>query len=91
MSQCYSYENQKEDLFTENGVSLLLKIHKVTEELLDKSGAFRLGNALDRVTGDSWEKMACVDHLVKEKYLLEFPSPSGPGQHRVFVRHPSQE
>jgi hypothetical protein len=83
----YSYEKEREKLFTDNGQRMFLRVRDKAKSLLDTSGAFYAGNVIEGLTGDSWELLACLDRLVELGELAEVPNPvSGAGQHRIFVR-----
>jgi hypothetical protein len=86
----YFYENERDKIFTEDGVRLLLQIHAKIETLLHVSGAVQMEHILRHFGGDSWLKMACVDHLVREDFLIEVTTWECPGQDRVFVCHPNR-
>ena len=82
----YNYEEQKQNVFTENGQEMFLKIRDKVQLLLKSSGAFMLEKAISGVTGDSWAQLACIDRLVELKEIKEITDKQKvAGQHRVFV------
>jgi hypothetical protein len=82
----YNYEEQKQNIFTESGQEMFLKIRDKVKLLLKSSGAFMLEKALLGITGDSWLQLACIDRLVELKEIKEITDKQKvAGQHRVFV------
>ena len=81
----YSYDEEKSNLFTEDGQVMCLKVRDKTAELLKKAGAVRLQEAISGCTGDSWTMLACVDRLVELGEIREVTNGNVAGQHRVFV------
>lgn len=85
----YKYEEIKRAIFTEEGVAQLLEMRDHVEAMLDKSGAFTMGRAIDgmRTCGDTWVRMALVDHLVALGELKEITREHEvAGQYRIFVK-----
>lgn len=80
----YKYENLKQEIFTESGQVMFLKIRDNVQKMLANSGAFMMQNAMSNVSGDTWLMLACVDRLVELKEIREITS-NVAGQHRVFV------
>ena len=84
----YNYQEQKKELFTEDGLKLFTAIRDQINRMLKVSGAVKMGNAISLPKGigaaDTWELMACVDHMVSLGELIEVPT-NGSGQDRVFV------
>jgi hypothetical protein len=83
----YNYQEQRENIFTEDGQKMFLKIRDNTFRLLEISGAVRLDKMIQGNTGDSWDMLACVDRMVELGDILEVTDSSRvAGQHRVFVK-----
>lgn len=82
----YSYQTQRSFVFTEDGQIMFLKIRDTIKEMLEISGAFRLGNIISTPPGDAWNALACVDRLVEIGEIREIHQPDAFAQHRVFVR-----
>ena len=59
----YSYDTEKEHLFTPNGIKLLLKIRETIDQLLDDAGAFMIDKVVQHHTGDTFQMLACIDYL----------------------------
>lgn len=59
----YSYDIEKENLFTPNGIKLLLKIRDTINQLLDDAGAFMIDKVVQHHTGDTFQMLACIDYL----------------------------
>lgn len=82
----YNYEEQKKNIFTEEGQVMFLKIRDKVHALLTVAGAFTLGNAIHKVGGgSSWDMLACVDRLVELGEIREIPQGDVTGQDRIFV------
>ena len=60
----YDYTKQREVVFSESGIKMLLAIRDRAKELLEEAGAFR-EQELHLGSGDSWDMLACVDYLVE--------------------------
>ena len=82
----YNYETIKPQLFTENGVEMLMKITDQTKRLLFSAGAFTMEKVTRTVTGDSWLMLACLDYLV-EKGEIDLASAKGMRQHWVYTKN----
>lgn len=81
----YTYERQRQGLFTDEGQRKFLEIRDHVHGLLKQAGAFRMQEAMIG-SGDSWLMLACVDRMVELgeiRELAQFGSVAG--QHRVFV------
>jgi hypothetical protein len=83
----YDYKTVKPRLFTEEGVAMFINIRDHVRELVQTSGAFTMGAAIRRATGDSWTMLACVDRLVEVGEVMEAGAFQR-GQDRVFVPGP---
>ena len=83
----YIYEIERENIFTEGGTKLLLKIYDNALRMIECSGAVMMGNLWRDCTGDSWLLMACVDYLVELERLHEVTEPGTMGQYRVFIQN----
>ena len=81
----YKYEEQKQKLFTEEGQIMFLKIRDNIYKLLSTAGAVSMGCAIRRVSGDSWDMLACVDRLIELGEILEIKQKGVAGQYRIFV------
>ena len=83
----YKYEDERDNIFTEQGQRRFLMVRDHVHKLLDRSGAITMGKALEAVTGDSWEGMAYVDRMVELDEIREIiPSVMPAGQDRIFVK-----
>jgi hypothetical protein len=84
----YNYENQKKNIFTEDGQIMFLQIRDRVQKLLKEAGAFMLENAINKQSGDSWNMLACIDRLVELKEIKEVTKENEvAGQHRVFIKN----
>jgi len=84
----YKYEDEKPELFTENGSRMFLKYRDTAFYLLAKSGAIRMQELMTAAAtgGSSWTMMACVDRMIELGELREIPQDEPAGQHRIFVK-----
>lgn len=80
----YCYQKERPNVFTEEGTKMLLKIRDHVNSLLKTSGAFKIGNAISCVTGDSWMMLACIDYLA-EMGEIKCVRNIGWGQDQVYV------
>lgn len=82
----YSYETQKHKIFTEDGLSMLLKIRDQTQALIAKAGVARCDKMIAGCSGEVWDMLACIDRLVEMGDIQEIPNTlSIAGQHRIFT------
>ena len=81
----YKYEDIKPELFTEQGVEMLMKVKDQVGRLLFTAGAFTTEKVMRTVTGDSWLQLACLDYLV-EKGEIELASNKGMSQQWVYTK-----
>lgn len=84
----YKFQDERNKLFTEEGQRTFIAVRDQVKEMLEVSGAVKMGKAmkLPKVIGaeDSFTLMACVDRLVEMEELKEIPT-NERGQNRVFV------
>lgn len=82
----YKYEEQKQKLFTEEGMGMLIKIRDKAKSLFKTAGAARMQEIISGTTGDSWLMLACVDWLVEKGEIKELTKGMEvAGQYRVFI------
>jgi len=67
----YDYQTEKANLFTEEGVKILIHIRDRIKSLLDYSGAFTASQALQKCSGSSWTMLAALDYLVETKEIVK--------------------
>jgi hypothetical protein len=82
----YVYEEQRDGLFTDDGQRMFLAVRDKVKELIALAGAVRLQEVMTAVklSGDSWQILACFDRLVELGEIVEIKRQCA-GQHRVFV------
>jgi ABC-type uncharacterized transport system ATPase subunit len=80
----YIYEIEKEKIFTEDGVKMLLTIRDNVAKALENSGAFIMHKIT--TSGDSWTQLAVLDYMVEQGEIHEVTGNNVAGQHRVFVK-----
>lgn len=61
----YRYEDEKAQVFTEQGQIMFLKIRDRIKKALSETGAITIGNAITGRSGSSFTMLACVDRLVE--------------------------
>jgi len=61
----YNYNEQKKEIFTEEGFEKFFKIKSRVQALLTIAGACTMSKAIQGVLGNNWLNMACVDRLVE--------------------------
>jgi hypothetical protein len=85
----YNYNEQKAELLTTSGFNAYVQVKANAEKLLKESGAFKLHNVIQGVSGagSSWTLLACVDKLVENKEIKEIPIPDRMAQDRIFVKY----
>ena len=91
----YSYQQVKPRLLSDEGQRLFLKCRDRVQGLLKTSGAIRMQEAIQTLSGDSWTMLACLDRMVELGEIREIREREvlvpyndvieGPAQHRVFV------
>lgn len=82
----YSYEKEREDIFTESGQRMFLAIRDRSAHLLRTAGAARAQEMMAGQSGSSWQMLACIDRMVELGELTEVSPAECWGQNRVFVR-----
>jgi hypothetical protein len=84
----YTYETEKENLFSDEGQRIFLEIRDRVDRALSIAGAVRMDYAIRGSAGMSWTLMACVDRMVELGELKEITDSDTMGQFRVFSRYP---
>lgn len=59
----YNYETEKAQLFTEDGIEMLLAIYNNTKKLVSSAGCCTIDKAISVGSGDNWTMLACIDFL----------------------------
>ena len=80
----YSYEKERQSIFTEDGIQMLMKIRDNVKRLADISGAFTVGRAISNTTGDSWQMLACLDYLEETSEIRKVYS-LGPTREHIYI------
>ena len=81
----YNYEEQKNNIFTEEGHEMFLKIRDKAHLLLKTAGAFTIGKVISGCAGDGWLMLACIDRLAERGEIQEITGDNVAGQDRVFI------
>ena len=80
----YSYEKEREGLFTESGQRFFLEIRDQVRRKINESGALRF----DKIsfTGDTWKAMACLDRMVELGEIVKLRAEGTCwGQYQVYT------
>lgn len=82
----YEYQNEKFELFTDDGQRMFLAIRDKVHRLLKDAGCFRMQEAMNAAGGgSSWTMLACVDRLVELGEIREVIQNNVAGQRRIFT------
>lgn len=81
----YSYKDEKQKIFTEDGVYMLLKIRDNVKMLLMTAGAFQCDRAFRGVSGDSFKMLACIDYLEEEGTIVKVERANIATQNQVYT------
>lgn len=83
----YNYQQRRQDLFTEDGLTLFVAFRDQVQAALAATGAFRMGS-LGMPPGigacDGQDLHACVDMMIERGELHEVTKSDVMGQNRVF-------
>ena len=82
----YSYKEQRNKIFTDEGQKDFLKLRDKVNKLLDISGAFMVDNVLG-VNVNTDITLACVDRMAELGEIIEIKRNGVFAQHRVFIRN----
>lgn len=83
----YKYEEQRQELFTEQGAQMLIAVRDEAKRLLDTAGAFTAERAMRHAHGDSWTALAALDYLVERGEIKRVTKQGDTwGQHQVFTK-----
>jgi hypothetical protein len=72
----YKYEAMRDELFTEVGVELLMKIRDNSNKFLFTAGAFTVEKVLRTITGDTWLMLAALDYMEERREIKKVYEPS---------------
>lgn len=81
----YKYDDIRPELFTEEGVELLMKMRDISGKLLFQAGAYTFEKVTRTITGDTWLMMAALDYMVERKEIRMVYEPSNT-MNRVYTR-----
>lgn len=79
----YDYKRQKTELFTEQGMVVLLNMRDKISTALKESGAFRVDKVM--TSGDTWTMLAALDYMEERGEIKKISPPSWAAQHGVYV------
>jgi hypothetical protein len=87
----YSYEAERKNLFTEEGVATLTKMRDEAKRLIGIAGAASAGKIMAVATGSSWTMLAALDYMVEKGDIRRVTEKGATcGQHQIFTV-PAQE
>ena len=81
----YNYEDIRPELFTEDGVELLMKMRDHSSKLLFQAGAYSFEKITRTIPGDTWLMMAALDYMVERKEIRQVYAPSNT-LNRVYTK-----
>ena len=61
----YNYKEQREKIFTPDGIELLIKILYRIDELTKVAGVCTIEKATNGHGGNNWQMIACIDYLAE--------------------------
>ncbi len=82
----YNYKTEREQLFTEEGQRLFLKIRDQVNYHLKESGAIRADKAFKGLAGDSFQFHACLDRMIELGELQLLSSDNVWSQYKVYTK-----
>ena len=83
----YSYKEQRERIFTDEGQIVFLKVRDKVKELLEIAGAIQIINIINNMSGDGWLFLACFDRLLELKEITEIENTwNSAAQYRIFIK-----
>ncbi len=87
MVMTYDYKKLRTEIFTEQGVNLLLHIKSKANRSIRESGATTIGNLISNISicDDVHHAIACVEYLIERGDLKEITDPDIRCQDRVVV------
>lgn len=81
----YNYEEIRPELFTEDGVELLMRMRDHSTKLLFQAGAYTFEKVTRTIKGDTWLMLAALDYMVERKEIRMVYEPSNT-MNRVYTR-----
>lgn len=81
----YDYQIERPKIFTEDGLSKVIKVRDNMNALIESAGAVRWDKATAGVCGDSWLMLAITDYLVETGDFRKITTDTA-GQHQVFTK-----
>jgi hypothetical protein len=81
----YNYEDIRPELFSEEGVELLMQMRDHSSKLLFQAGAYSFEKVTRTVKGDTWLQMAALDYMVERKEIRQVYAPSNT-LNRVYTK-----
>ena len=81
----YKYEDIRPELFTEEGVELLMQVRDQSGRLLFNAGAYTFEKVMRVINGDTWLKMAALDYMVERKEIKQVYTPANT-LNRVYTK-----
>lgn len=83
----YNYNEERVNIFTDEGQRRFIKMRDWVLTLLNKSGACTMDKAMMAMSGDTWSTMSLIDRMVEIGDIKEITKNMDvAGQDRVFVK-----
>ena len=81
----YDYDSIRNELFTEEGVEVLMRVRDHSSKLLFSAGAYTFEKVTRTVTGDTWLMMAALDYMTERREIKLVYDPSNT-LNRVYTK-----
>jgi hypothetical protein len=81
----YDYEAIRNELFTEEGVEVLMRVRDHSNKLLFSAGAYTFEKVTRIITGDTWLMMAALDYMVERREIKQVYDPANT-LNRVYTK-----
>lgn len=81
----YNYDDIRPELFSEEGVELLMQMRDHSTKLLFQAGAFSFEKVTRTIKGDTWLRMAALDYMVERREIKVVYEPSNT-LNRVYTK-----
>jgi uncharacterized protein YnzC (UPF0291/DUF896 family) len=70
----YNYKKQMEEITAEDAMRAMAEALEVISEFKNQGRKYLEAVEIINTSGDTWDKLACIDNLVEQKRLIEITS-----------------
>ncbi len=81
----YRYNEMRNEIFTEHGFKMYNEIRTNIQKMLSLSGAFTVDKAIDKISGDTFLMLACIDYMIELKEITKVHEGNST-QENVYVK-----